>query len=49
MRTLEIVHGKGKGALRKLVHSKIKEYRDFLSYYHPSDEQGGDGVTMIRM
>ena len=49
VRTLEIVHGKGKGALRKLVISKIKEYNDFESYYHPSDEQGGDGVTMIRM
>ena len=49
VRMLEIVHGKGKGALRKLVISKIKEYNDFQSYYHPADEQGGDGVTMVRM
>ena len=49
VRTIEIVHGKGKGALRKLVLSKMKEYKDFKSYYHPEDEYGGDGVTMIRM
>ena len=48
-RTLEIVHGKGRGALRSLVISKMKEYKDFQSYYHPADEQGGDGVTFIRM
>ncbi len=48
-RLLEIVHGKGKGALRKLVISKIKQFKDFQSYYHPSDEQGGDGVTMVRL
>lgn len=48
-RTLEVVHGKGKGALRKLVISKIKEYKDLQSYYHPDDDSGGDGVTMIRL
>lgn len=48
-RILEIVHGKGRGALRSLVISKMKEYKDFKSYYHPADEQGGDGVTFIRM
>ena len=49
VRTLEIVHGKGSGALRKLVISKVKEYRDLESYWHPSDEMGGDGITMIKM
>jgi len=49
VRTLEIVHGKGKGALRKLVIAKMKEFKDLKSYYHPADENGGDGVTMIRM
>ncbi len=49
VRTLEIVHGKGRGTLRNLVISKMKEYKDFKSYHHPADEQGGDGVTFIRM
>lgn len=49
VRTLEVVHGKGSGALRKLVISKVKEYRDLDSYWHPADEAGGDGVTMIKL
>jgi DNA mismatch repair protein MutS2 len=48
-RTLEVVHGKGSGALRKLVIKKMKEYKDLDSYWHPADESGGDGVTMIQM
>ena len=47
--TLEVVHGKGSGALRSLVLRKMKEYSDFKSYWHPADEQGGDGVTYIKM
>lgn len=47
VRTLEIVHGKGSGALRRLVLSKMKEYKDFQSHYHPDPERGGDGVTFI--
>ena len=49
VRMVEIVHGKGKGALRKLVISKMKEFKDLKSYHHPSDEQGGDGVTLIKL
>ena len=48
-RLLEVIHGKGKGALRKLVISKIKQFESFHSYYHPSEEQGGDGVTLIKL
>jgi DNA mismatch repair protein MutS2 len=47
--TLEIVHGKGSGALRRLVINKMKEYNDFQSYYHPESERGGDGVTFIKV
>jgi len=46
-RTLEILHGKGTGALRKMVINKMKEYKDFQSYHHP--EHGGDGVTIIKV
>jgi len=49
VRNLEIVHGKGKGTLRKLVIRKMKEYRDFTSYHHPPDERGGDGVTFVKV
>jgi len=49
VRTLEVVHGKGKGTLRKMLIRKIKDYKDLKSYYHPDDDQGGDGVTFIRL
>jgi len=47
--TLEVVHGKGSGALRSLVLRKMKEYSDLKSHWHPADEAGGDGVTYIKM
>ena len=46
-RTLEILHGKGTGVLRKMVIKKMREYDDFQSYHHP--EHGGDGVTIIKV
>ena len=48
-RLLEVVHGKGSGALRKLVRSKINEYNDLIFDGHPVDEQGGDGVTVVKL
>jgi DNA mismatch repair protein MutS2 len=48
-RYLEVVHGKGSGALRKVLLRKMKEYRDIQSYWHADDDKGGDGVTMIKM
>jgi DNA mismatch repair protein MutS2 len=44
---LRIVHGKGTGALRNLVRSKLREYREIKQSYHPAAEQGGDGVTLV--
>ncbi len=49
VKTLEIIHGKGSGKLRNLVLRKMKDYKDFRSYYHPDPERGGDGVTCITM
>lgn len=45
---LQIVHGKGSGVLRKLVHKKLREYR-VTNYSHPEDNMGGDGVTSIEI
>ena len=47
--TLEVVHGKGSGALRKLVKEKIKDFAGLEFGWHPADEMGGDGVTVIRL
>jgi DNA mismatch repair protein MutS2 len=46
---LKIVHGKGSGALKKLVIKIIRDYRDVREYWHPEDEMGGDGVTYVEM
>lgn len=46
---LKIIHGKGSGALKRIVLKTIKEYRDVREYWHPEDEMGGDGVTYVEM
>lgn len=46
---VEIIHGVGSGVLTKIVHKKIREYRDIKEYYHPEEEQGGIGVTIVKM
>lgn len=48
-KTLEVVHGKGSGALKKLVWKKFKSYSQIESIWHPVDEQGGSGVTLVKI
>lgn len=45
--SIRIVHGKGNGTLRKVVSRKLKEYKGIKKVYHPENNEGGDGVTMI--
>lgn len=42
---IRIVHGKGTGALRRLVINAMKSHK-FREVYHPAREEGGDGVTI---
>lgn len=44
---LRILHGKGTGALRNAVRSKLKEYNVAMNISHPHPEFGGDGVTLV--
>ena len=44
---LHILHGKGNGVLRSAVKSKLKEYDDIDKIWHPPQEFGGDGVTLV--
>lgn len=46
---LTVVHGKGSGVLKKTLLQKLKEYDGVKRYYHPEDEFGGDGVTLIEI
>ena len=43
----EIIHGKGNGVLKKSVLKKIREYKDVKEVFHPPQEAGGDGVTIV--
>jgi len=44
---LEIIHGKGSGALRNIVREKTREYSEVKRVYHPANQDGGDGVTIV--
>ncbi len=46
---LNILHGKGNGVLRKAVHQKLREYKAVSEISHPSDNQGGIGVTLVSL
>lgn len=46
---LEIVHGKGDGILRKAVKHKLREYPAVNDIYHPANNKGGDGVTLVEL
>ncbi|MEW6506122.1 MAG: endonuclease MutS2 [Bacteroidota bacterium] len=44
---VEILHGKGTGALKILVQSILKEYRHVKKFYYANIENGGDGITIV--
>jgi DNA mismatch repair protein MutS2 len=44
---VEILHGRGTGALRKAVRQFLQNYPGLASYATAPDEQGGDGVTLV--
>ena len=43
---VEIVHGRGTGALRKAVHNYLKSHPQIDSYKIANEDTGGDGVTI---
>lgn len=45
---LEIIHGTGNGVLRKAAREKLREYKDVTEVSSPPDEQGGEGVTLVK-
>ncbi len=45
--SVNIIHGKGTGSLRRAVIQKIREYTGISNYFHPQREDGGDGVTIV--
>ncbi len=46
---LEIVHGRGTGALRKHVHSILKSFPAVAEFSLANEDRGGDGMTIVKL
>jgi DNA mismatch repair protein MutS2 len=46
---LEIIHGRGTGVLRRAVHEELARIPEVREYFLANEEQGGDGVTIVRL
>ena len=44
---VEIVHGRGTGALRKAVHELLRTFPGVDSFHTAPEDQGGDGMTQV--
>lgn len=42
-----IVHGKGTGALKRVVWEFLQSHPSVAGYRHPPEEEGGSGVTVV--
>lgn len=49
LENLEIIHGKGTGALRREVHSFLRECKQVASFSLAPEDQGGDGMTIVEL
>jgi DNA mismatch repair protein MutS2 len=45
---VRIVHGKGTGALRKMVHQFLRDHPLVSSYRLGEQGEGGTGVTVVK-
>ncbi len=44
---IRIIHGKGKGILKKRVHSLLRNLACVHSFHTASEEEGGWGATIV--
>lgn len=44
---VEIIHGKGTGMLKKMVHEILKQHDEVKDFYFAKIEMGGEGVTIV--
>ncbi|NNJ53135.1 MAG: endonuclease MutS2 [Ignavibacteriaceae bacterium] len=46
---IEILHGKGTGALKKMVKEILDQHERVKNYYFAPIESGGDGITIVEL
>ena len=46
---IEILHGKGTGALKQLVHGLLRNNGLIKNYYFANIEYGGEGITIVEL
>jgi len=49
LRRVEIVHGKGTGALQRMVWNLLKDINGVKNYYFDDFDRGGTGVTIVEL
>jgi DNA-nicking Smr family endonuclease len=47
--TVRIIHGKGRGILRKTVHSLLKNIPEVAGFVTAGEEEGGWGATVVEL
>jgi len=46
---VEILHGKGIGALKKMVNEILKKHEGVKNFYFAPVEFGGEGITIVEL
>jgi DNA mismatch repair protein MutS2 len=46
---LEVIHGRGTGALRSAVHQILQSFSGVASFELAPEDRGGDGVTLVHL
>lgn len=46
---IRIIHGKGTGTLRRLVHSLLDRHPAVINYWHEGGSGGSWGATVVRL
>jgi DNA mismatch repair protein MutS2 len=44
---LEVIHGRGSGALRHMVHEELRRFPRVGSFSLAPEDRGGDGLTLV--
>lgn len=46
---VEVIHGRGTGALRREVHAFLRHFPAVRDFHLANEEQGGDGMTIVAL